>query len=94
MRNRREVLSLMTAATALPVVGIGGAARAQQPLELATFVVGFPAGGATDTVARLVAEAVSGSYAAASSTRAGSRGRMGSRFAGDLKRFRRVKIKP
>jgi tripartite-type tricarboxylate transporter receptor subunit TctC len=46
-------------------------------------VVGFPAGGATDTVARLVADAVSGSYAAASSTRAGSRGRIGSRFAGD-----------
>jgi tripartite-type tricarboxylate transporter receptor subunit TctC len=30
---------------------------------LATFVVGYPAGGATDTVARLVAEAVQGKYA-------------------------------
>jgi tripartite-type tricarboxylate transporter receptor subunit TctC len=65
MHTRRDVLSYTTAALALPLVGISGAARAQTPLELATFVVGFPAGGATDTVARLVADAVRGSYAAA-----------------------------
>jgi tripartite-type tricarboxylate transporter receptor subunit TctC len=64
MHTRRDVLSYTTAALALPLVGISGA-RAQAPLELATFVVGFPAGGATDTVARLVADAVRGSYAAA-----------------------------
>ena len=38
-------------------------AQAQKPLELAKLFVGYPAGGATDTVARLVAEAVQGKYA-------------------------------
>jgi tripartite-type tricarboxylate transporter receptor subunit TctC len=65
MHNRRDVLSFMTVALALPFVGISSAARAQKLLDLATFVVGFPAGGATDTVARLVAEGVRGTYAAA-----------------------------
>jgi tripartite-type tricarboxylate transporter receptor subunit TctC len=37
--------------------------QAQKPLDLATVFVGYPAGGATDTVARLVAEAVQGTYA-------------------------------
>jgi tripartite-type tricarboxylate transporter receptor subunit TctC len=65
MHNRRDVLSFMTVALALPFVGISSATRAQKLLDLATFVVGFPAGGATDTVARLVAEGVRGTYAAA-----------------------------
>ena len=34
-----------------------------EALDLATFFVGYPAGGATDTVARLVAEAMQGKYA-------------------------------
>jgi hypothetical protein len=174
MRNRREVLSLMTAATALPVVGIGGAARALAPDIPTFFELGFerivmqdwsgflaPAGTPPDIVAtanadinaavespkvrdamatlgmeactqtpaafaRTVRESweryrdivkqsgfqaehwiAQGDFArrqpfcalaprrpAASSTRAGSMGRIGSRFAGNLKRFRRVKIKP
>jgi tripartite-type tricarboxylate transporter receptor subunit TctC len=65
MHHRRDVLSFMTRALALPLVGIGSSARAQKALDVATFVVGFPAGGATDTVARLVAEGVRGSYATA-----------------------------
>ena len=63
MLHRRDVLSFMTGALALPL--IGNAARAQKALDVTTIVVGFPAGGATDTVARLVAEGIRGSYAAA-----------------------------
>lgn len=44
---------------------MSSAAQAQKQIDLATFIVGFPAGGATDTVARLVAEAIQGKYAAA-----------------------------
>ena len=61
MVSRRSVLS---AGVALPLVGLGSAAQAQK-VELATVFVGYPAGGATDTVARLVAEAVQGKYAEA-----------------------------
>jgi tripartite-type tricarboxylate transporter receptor subunit TctC len=61
--HRRDVLSFMTGVLALPLVG--SAAQAQKLLDTATFVVGFPAGGATDTVARLVAEGVRGTYATA-----------------------------
>jgi tripartite-type tricarboxylate transporter receptor subunit TctC len=60
----RSVLSVMALALALPLAGIGSAAQAQKPLDLATVFVGYPAGGATDTVARLVAEALQGTYAA------------------------------
>jgi tripartite-type tricarboxylate transporter receptor subunit TctC len=65
MHHRRDVLSLLTSALVLPLTGISRPARAQKPFDTATFVVGFPAGGGTDTVARLVAEGVRGSYAAA-----------------------------
>ncbi len=66
MHTRRTILSLMAAAAALAV---GGTAQAQSlaqstgRLPLVTVYVGFPAGGATDTVARLVANAIQGSYA-------------------------------
>jgi len=60
MLSRRSVLSI---GIALPLAGISNAAQAQKPPELATFFVGYPAGGATDIVARLVAEAVQGKYA-------------------------------
>jgi tripartite-type tricarboxylate transporter receptor subunit TctC len=59
MQTRRRVLSAMAAAVALPFTD----AFAQKPLDLATIFVGYPAGGATDTVARMVAEAIQGKYA-------------------------------
>lgn len=62
MRVRRSFLCAIAAALALLLVGTGGV-QAQKPLDLATFFVGYPAGGATDTVARLVAEAIQGKYA-------------------------------
>jgi tripartite-type tricarboxylate transporter receptor subunit TctC len=63
MHIRRSVLSVAAVALALPLVGAGSDARAQKPLDLATVFVGYPAGGATDTVARLVGEAIQGKYA-------------------------------
>jgi tripartite-type tricarboxylate transporter receptor subunit TctC len=65
MHIRRVVLSVTTVALALAFAGINGAAHAQKPLDHVTIIVGYPAGGATDTVARLVAEAIQGKYAAA-----------------------------
>jgi tripartite-type tricarboxylate transporter receptor subunit TctC len=61
MIHRRLVLSAMAIAVALPLAA--GPARAQKPLDVVNIYVGFPAGGATDTVARLVGEAIQGSYA-------------------------------
>jgi tripartite-type tricarboxylate transporter receptor subunit TctC len=55
----------MTVALAWPFVEISGEARAERLLDHVTFIVGYPAGGATDTVARLVAEAIQGKYASA-----------------------------
>jgi tripartite-type tricarboxylate transporter receptor subunit TctC len=59
MQTRRRLLSSMAATVALPFTD----AFAQKPLDLATIFVGYPAGGATDTVARMVAEAIQGKYA-------------------------------
>ena len=54
MNSRRHALRLAVALAC----AISSAAHAQKPLDLATFFVGYPPGGATDAVARLVAEAV------------------------------------
>jgi tripartite-type tricarboxylate transporter receptor subunit TctC len=58
--NRRHVLLL---AAIVLASAISTTAHAQKPLDLVTFFVGYPPGGATDTVARLVADAVQGKYA-------------------------------
>ena len=63
MNIGRSVLSAMAVVLALPLVGTVRPAQAQKPPDLATVFVGYPAGGATDTVARLVAEAIQGKYA-------------------------------
>ncbi|MGD9925072.1 MAG: tripartite tricarboxylate transporter substrate-binding protein [Pseudorhodoplanes sp.] len=63
MTLRRTLLLALTAALAGPLLGASHVAYAQKPPALATIIVGFPAGGATDTVARLVAEAIQGKYA-------------------------------
>src|SRR5436853_3227123 len=60
MNTCRHVVVLATLALASV---ISTSAHAQKPLDLATFFVGYPPGGATDAVARLVAEAVQGRYA-------------------------------
>jgi tripartite-type tricarboxylate transporter receptor subunit TctC len=62
MPTRRSALFAIATAIALPLAGAGSAVQAQK-VELATVFVGYPAGGATDTVARLVAEVIQGKYA-------------------------------
>ncbi|MCX7685516.1 MAG: tripartite tricarboxylate transporter substrate-binding protein [Acetobacteraceae bacterium] len=75
MTTRRTLLA------ALPALPLAPAARAQapEPLRQATIVVAFPAGGATDVAARLVAEVLRGGYAATVvvENRTGAGGRLG-----------------
>jgi tripartite-type tricarboxylate transporter receptor subunit TctC len=61
MLNRREALS-----AAIGLIAAGGVAqraRSQTVDKLVHIIVGFPAGGGTDIVARVLAEALSGTYA-------------------------------
>jgi tripartite-type tricarboxylate transporter receptor subunit TctC len=60
MPNRRQVLA---AATGLVAGGVAPRARAQAIDKLVHIIVGFPAGGGTDIGARVLAEALRGSYA-------------------------------
>jgi len=62
MPNRRDVLG----ATLGLIAGAGAAprARAQSIDKVVHIIVGFPAGGGTDIVARVLAQALTGSYAA------------------------------
>lgn len=83
MTTRRHFVRSLAAATALPAVYAPWAARAQNtapPLKQLTLIVPFPAGGATDAVARLVAEnGLRGRYAenVVVENRAGAGGRVG-----------------
>lgn len=63
MRTRRGMLIGMAVAATLPLAGGVSGAAAQDSLDLATIVVGFPPGGGTDTTARIVAEKLTGTYA-------------------------------
>ncbi|MCJ0766042.1 Bug family tripartite tricarboxylate transporter substrate binding protein [Variovorax terrae] len=83
MTTRRHFVRSVAAATALPAMLAPWAARAQNttpPIKQLTLVVPFPAGGATDAVARLVAEnGLRGRYAenVVVENRAGAGGRVG-----------------
>ena len=57
--RRREFVTLLAGAAAWPF-----GARAQAVNKLVRIIVGFPAGGGTDIVARILAEAIQGHYAA------------------------------
>lgn len=59
-RNGLVALAIMFAG---PMTSTESAAQAQKPQPIANVIVGFPAGGATDIVARMVAEAIQGKYA-------------------------------
>jgi tripartite-type tricarboxylate transporter receptor subunit TctC len=61
MFNRREALG-----AAIGLIAAGGSARqarSQTVDKVVHIIVGFPAGGGTDIVARVLAEAISGAYA-------------------------------
>jgi tripartite-type tricarboxylate transporter receptor subunit TctC len=86
MTNRRRFTTSLAAICALPAAAWHGSARAQgaaAPLKQLTIVVAFPAGGATDAVARLVGEnALRGHYAETVliDNRAGASGRVGTEY--------------
>jgi len=63
MTTRRDTLKALAAGAALPALLAATPARAQQLIRQLTIVVAFPAGGATDVVARLVGEGLRGKYA-------------------------------
>jgi tripartite-type tricarboxylate transporter receptor subunit TctC len=65
MKNSGRFLLAVAIACASSFAGGSDLAQAQKAPALANVIVGFPAGGATDTVARLVAEAIQGKYAEA-----------------------------
>jgi tripartite-type tricarboxylate transporter receptor subunit TctC len=75
MITRRTILRTLAAAAAFTVPAL----RAQAPLRQLTIVVAFPAGGATDAVARLVADGLRGRYAdtVIVDNRVGGNGRIG-----------------
>ncbi len=84
--NRRHILALATSITALgvPFAQAQSQTVIDKPLKI---VVGFPAGGATDVVARLLAEQLRGHYAPSVivDNRPGAAGRVGAQAvkAGD-----------
>lgn len=79
MPTRRQALQSVAAAAALPALWTARAAHAQTVVRQLTMVVAFPAGGATDQVARLVADGLRGRYAdvVVVENRVGGNGRVG-----------------
>ncbi len=79
MMNRRRTLRSLAAGLALPSLWAADGARAQALIRQMTIVVAFPAGGATDAVARLVAEGLRGKVAESVivDNRVGGNGRIG-----------------
>ncbi len=73
--NSRRAFLLGAAAVAMAPKGLS----AQEPLRQLTVVVGFPPGGATDILARLIADGMRGTYAQSVvvDNRAGAAGRVG-----------------
>src|SRR3954469_9777086 len=64
MPTRRDVLAAGAAGILSPAAGSGPPARAQTVKKPVHVIVGFPAGGGTDIIARILADRLRGSYAA------------------------------
>src|SRR5919112_4965278 len=79
--TRRAALGTLAAGAALPWVQVRRAVAQQNPTldRIARMIVGYPPGGPTDTIARLVAERLRGRYApqVIIDNRAGAAGRLG-----------------
>ncbi|MBW6397126.1 tripartite tricarboxylate transporter substrate binding protein [Roseomonas sp. HJA6] len=81
--NRRKVLSALSAAPLFPVLpALAQSAAPWRPDRPVRFVVGFAAGGSTDTSGRLVANAISGPLGqpVVVENRVGGAGNIGSEF--------------
>ncbi|MES2945008.1 MAG: twin-arginine translocation pathway signal protein, partial [Pseudomonadota bacterium] len=63
MTTRRSFTQYITGAGALAGLGLPISASAQASLESARILVGFPAGGTTDAMARRIADKLRGGYA-------------------------------
>ena len=70
MLNRRQALGMATGAIMVALMGaiaadsrLAGSARAETLDKVVHVIVGFPAGGGTDITARVLAQALQGSYA-------------------------------
>lgn len=79
MINRRHCLAAAGATFGGALAGLGQSASAQVLTKNARLVVGFPAGGSTDVLARLLAERLRGKYAPVVivDNKAGAGGRIG-----------------
>src|SRR5688572_14573195 len=64
MNNRRAFVQQLAGLAGLGGLVLPGLARAQSNLETARILVGFPAGGTTDAMARKLADRLRGNYAA------------------------------
>lgn len=62
MQSRRRFLGTLATAATLPATFGATTARAQSIPRLVTVTVGYPAGGGTDVIARLVSEGLRGTY--------------------------------
>lgn len=77
--SRRRFLAASTAGIAVATLGVPSRSNAQTGAKPMRIVVNFPAGGATDVIARLIADKLRGSYASAVlvENRVGAAGRIG-----------------
>ena len=65
MQTRRQLLVASAAGLATAGIGLVARARAQAVSKPVRIMVGFPAGGGTDMIARILAERLRGPYASA-----------------------------
>lgn len=79
MFNRRNFLGTVGLSAGAVSLGLGFDARAQEAPKVGKIVVGFPAGGSNDSIARLLAEKMQGRYAESLivENKAGAGGRLG-----------------